>query len=325
MFIDFVQVELIAGNGGPGAISFRREKFIPKGGPNGGDGGRGGHITFIVNTHLNTLQDIRYQRIYKAEKGQMGQGGLKTGRNGKDIQIAVPAGTIIKISDTGEVVADLTEAGQQEIVCKGGKGGFGNVHFKSSTRQTPRYAQPGLPGETGKFDIELKVLADVGLVGLPNAGKSTLISSVSAARPKIADYPFTTLQPHLGIVKYGEYKSFVMADIPGLIEGASSGKGLGHQFLKHIERTKILIYIIDVNESDPQSVFEILYNELRQFNPDMGLKKHLIIRSKMDTVVIDQKLNHWESFSEPTIDISSVTHSGIKLLINSIVNIINES
>jgi len=325
MFIDFVQVELIAGNGGPGAISFRREKFIPKGGPNGGDGGRGGHITFIVNTHLNTLQDIRYQRIYKAEKGQPGQGGLKTGRNGKDIRIAVPAGTIIKNSDSGEIVADLTEAGQEEIICEGGKGGLGNVHFKSSTRQTPRYAQPGLPGETGKFDIELKVLADVGLVGLPNAGKSTLISSVSAARPKIADYPFTTLQPHLGIVKYGEYKSFVMADIPGLIEGASSGKGLGHQFLKHIERTKILIYIIDVNESDPQSVFEILYNELRQFNPDMGLKKHLIIRSKMDTITKDEKLDQWESFSEPTIDISSVTHSGIKLLINSIVNIINES
>jgi len=325
MFIDFTQVELVAGNGGPRAIIFRREKFIPKGGPNGGDGGRGGDITFIVNTHLNTLQDIRYQRIYKAERGQPGQGGLKTGRNGKDIRIAVPAGTIIKNSDTGEIVADLTETGQEEIICKGGKGGLGNVHFKSSTRQTPRYAQPGLPGETGKFDIELKVLADVGLVGLPNAGKSTLISSVSAAKPKIADYPFTTLQPHLGIVKYGEYKSFVMADIPGLIEGASSGKGLGHQFLKHIERTKILIYIIDVNEPEPQSVFDILYNELKQFNPDMGFKKHLIIRSKMDTVVIDQKLSQWESFSEPTIDISSVTHSGIKLLINSIVKIINES
>ncbi len=323
MFIDHAQIELIAGNGGPGAVSFRREKFVPKGGPDGGDGGRGGHIIFFVDPHLNTLQDIRYRRIYKARKGAMGHSAMKTGRNGEDIRIAVPQGTMIKNEKTGQTVVDLVKSGQEFVACHGGKGGRGNVHFKSSTHQTPRYAQPGLPGEKGTFEIELKVLADVGLVGLPNAGKSTLVSRLSAARPKIADYPFTTLQPHIGIVKYGDFDSFVIADIPGLIEGASQGKGLGHQFLKHIERTRVLIFIIEAQTNNPEQVFNILKGELDQFNQDLALKKYLIIRSKIDLYPADRNLPQWTDFPEQYIDISSVTGTGITLLINSIASFLN--
>ena len=242
MFIDFTQIDISAGNGGSGAISFRREKFIPKGGPDGGDGGRGGHVIFKVDINLHTLQDIRYRRRYKAENGHPGRGSNKTGKNGKDVVILVPAGSVIRKKGSKDVIIDLTVNGQDYIICNGGQGGKGNARFKTSTKQAPRKAQPGVEGESGIFEIELKVLADVGLVGLPNAGKSTLLSSISSARPKVADYPFTTLKPNLGIVKYGEYESFVMADIPGLIKGASVGKGLGHQFLKHIERNKIHIY-----------------------------------------------------------------------------------
>ncbi len=323
MFIDYAQVELIAGNGGPGAVSFRREKFIPKGGPDGGDGGEGGSIIFIVDSNLNTLQDFRYRKIYKAEKGQQGSSGLKYGKNGTDIMIAVPNGTMIKDAKSGTVLADLTVTGERFVACRGGKGGKGNVHFKSSTRQSPRYAQPGLPGESGLFDIELKVLADVGLVGLPNAGKSTLLSRISAARPKIANYPFTTLQPHLGIVKYGDYNSFVMADIPGLIEGASEGKGLGHQFLKHVERTRILVYMIDASEDDPAKVFSTLKAELLNFNPDMAIKKYLVVRTKMDLFENSQELEQWELFQEGVIDLSAVSGTGIKTLIDSITQVIS--
>jgi len=258
MFIDYTKVEIHAGSGGRGSISFRREKYISKGGPNGGDGGNGGNVIAKVDTNLHTLQDIRYSRLYKAKNGSPGLGGLKTGRNGIDILIKVPLGTIIRNIDSKDVVADFDSIDQESIICKGGKGGKGNVKFKSSTKQTPRYAQPGIEGESGKFEFELKILADVGLVGFPNAGKSTLLSVLSKARPKIADYPFTTLEPHLGIVKSGEFKSFLMADIPGLIEGAAQGKGLGHQFLRHIERNRVLLFLIDGNDEEPSVSFESL-------------------------------------------------------------------
>ena len=279
MFIDHTQVDISAGNGGAGAVSFRREKFIPKGGPDGGDGGRGGHVIFIVDTNLHTLQDIRYRRRYKAENGHSGRGSNKTGKNGKDVIILVPAGSIIRRKGSDQVIVDLTVEGQKHIICNGGQGGKGNARFKTATKQAPRKAQPGIEGETGIFEIELKILADVGLVGLPNAGKSTLLASISSARPKIADYPFTTLKPNLGIVKYGEYDSFVMADIPGLIKGASLGKGLGHQFLRHIERNRVHLFLIDCMEDKPLDVYKTLKNELQNFNEDLINKPYLICLS----------------------------------------------
>ena len=296
MFIDFTQIDISAGNGGSGAVSFRREKFIPKGGPDGGDGGRGGHVIFKVDTNLHTLQDIRYRRRYKAENGHPGRGSNKTGKNGKDVVILVPAGSVIRKKGSKDIIIDLTVNGQNYIICNGGQGGKGNARFKTSTKQAPRKAQPGVEGESGIFEIELKVLADVGLVGLPNAGKSTLLSSISSARPKVADYPFTTLKPNLGIVKYGEYESFVMADIPGLIEGASLGKGLGHQFLRHIERNRILIYLIDCMEHNPYDVYITLKNELKNFNEDLIKKPSLICRTKSD---LKQELSpQWSYFNE---------------------------
>ena len=282
MFIDHTQIDISAGNGGAGAVSFRREKFIPKGGPDGGDGGRGGHVIFIVDTNLHTLQDIRYRRRYKAENGHSGRGSNKTGKNGKDVIILVPAGSIIRRKGSDQVIVDLTVEGQKHIICSGGQGGKGNARFKTATKQAPRKAQPGIEGETGIFEIELKILADVGLVGLPNAGKSTLLASISSARPKIADYPFTTLKPNLGIVKYGEYDSFVMADIPGLIKGASLGKGLGHQFLRHIERNRVHLFLIDCLEDKPLDVYKTLKNELQNFNEDLINKPYLICRTKSD-------------------------------------------
>ena len=221
MFIDYTQIEIAAGDGGSGAVSFRREKFLPKGGPDGGDGGRGGHVSFMVDTNLHTLQDVRYKRRYQAENGHSGRGSNKTGKNGKDITILVPIGTTVCLKGSKKVIVDLTEKGQNFIICHGGQGGKGNARFKTAIKQAPRKAQPGAIGDSGSYEIELKILADVGLVGLPNAGKSTLLSVLSSAKPKIADYPFTTLEPQLGIVKYGEYGSFVMADIPGLIKGAT--------------------------------------------------------------------------------------------------------
>lgn len=325
MFIDYTTVELTAGNGGAGAVSFRREKYVPKGGPDGGDGGRGGHIIFKVNTNLRTLKDIRYHRIYKARHGQPGQPARKTGKNGKDIYLSIPPGTAIKDKKTGFVLADLVKKGGEFLACHGGAGGKGNVHFATSRRQTPRYAQPGLEGESAHLILELKVLADVGLVGLPNAGKSTLLSRVSRARPKIANYPFTTLEPNLGIVKYGDFHSFVMADIPGLIEGASEGKGLGHQFLRHIERNRILLYLIEAGDSHPAETFETLYNELITYNQALELKPALILRTKWDTMENqpDELSAEWSSLKStsniPIIDISSVTGVGIDTVIQEIV------
>lgn len=323
MFIDFTVIKCMSGKGGHGAVTFRREKYIPKGGPNGGDGGKGGDVIFIADNQLHTLQDIRYKKTYASGDGQQGSTNNRTGKNGEDAIIRVPLGTAVKEMESENVVADLVEDKEQFIALKGGKGGRGNARFKTATRQTPLYAQSGIEGQVNTYALELKVLADVGLVGLPNAGKSTLLSVVSAARPKIADYPFTTLVPNLGIVKYGDYKSFVMADIPGLIEGAAAGKGLGHQFLKHVERTQVLLYLIECTEEDPQSVYETLSSELKTYNPDMDKKPQLVIRTKTDLLNEENEKN-WKSF-EKYLDISSVTNSGINQLISHITELLHES
>ena len=319
MFIDYTIIELNSGKGGSGCISFRREKYIPKGGPDGGNGGNGGNIYALSDKNIHTLQDVRYNRIYNAQNGDQGSSNSKTGRDGDDIIIKVPIGTIIKNTKIKEVVADFTKEGQKEIICRGGKGGRGNINYKTSTRQTPRFAQKGTTGESGIFELELKVLADVGLVGFPNAGKSTLLSVLSKARPKIADYPFTTLEPHLGIVKYEEFKSFTMADIPGLIEGASDGKGLGHKFLKHIERNRLLLFLIENSDLNPQQTFNALKKELKSFNPSLLLKPIILIRTKSDiTIDIDESL--WKSIPEYSLEISSITNKGLKELIKLVVN-----
>ena len=320
MFIDYAEIVCESGQGGAGRVSFRREKFVPKGGPDGGDGGKGGSVVFIADRNLHTLQDIRYKKSYKAENGGSGASNQKTGKNGQDIRIPVPLGTLISNMNDNSVKADLVSDGQEFVACVGGKGGKGNVNYKSSTRQTPRYAQKGIPGEKKHFSIELKVLADVGLVGLPNAGKSTLLSSVSSATPKIDDYPFTTLQPHLGIVKYGEYQSFVMADIPGLIEGASKGKGLGHQFLKHIERTKLLLFLIDTADDNPLENYKLLKKELLNYNPDLDKRKYVILRTKIDTKIDNDKWFEIDNY----LEISSVSKEGIPELIQHIGSLLSE-
>jgi len=323
MFIDYTVIKCMSGKGGHGAVTFRREKYIPKGGPNGGDGGKGGDVIFIADKQLHTLQDIRYKKTYSSGNGQQGSTNNRTGKNGENAIIRVPLGTAIKEMESGNVVADLVENKEQFVALNGGKGGRGNARFKKPTHQTPRYAQPGIEGQVKTYALELKVLADVGLVGLPNAGKSTLLSVVSAARPKIADYPFTTLEPNLGIVKYGDYKSFVMADIPGLIEGAAAGKGLGHQFLKHVERTQVLLYMIDCTEENPESVYKTLSSELKTYNPDLDKKPQLIIRTKTD-LLNDENEEKWKPF-EKYIDISSVTNSGLNQLISHITALLHES
>lgn len=325
MFIDYARISCRSGKGGDGCVSFRREKYVPKGGPDGGDGGRGGDIIFSVDPQLHTLQDFRYKKHYRAENGKPGGPNGKTGASGKDIRIFVPPGTILKLERNNEVVADLVEPGDDYLACTGGRGGKGNVHYKSSTRQTPRYAQPGKEGAEHTIEVELKILADVGLVGHPNAGKSTLLSKLTTARPKVADYPFTTLQPHLGIVKYGEYQSFVMADIPGLIEGASKGKGLGHQFLRHIERTRILLILIDAEEEYPEQAYNQLMDELKAYNPDLMKKSKMIARSKIDLVSAQDMPNEkWDKLGKETLEISSVSGDGLKLLVNKITRILDE-
>jgi GTP-binding protein len=323
MFIDYTKVELYAGKGGSGCISFHREKFVPKGGPDGGNGGNGGNIIAVTNPNLHTLQDIRYSKIYRAKNGTPGSSSKKTGKNGKDIRIEVPIGTVIRNIDRSEIVADLVESDQEFIICKGGIGGRGNVNFKSSTQQTPRYAQPGVGGESGHFEFELKILADVGLVGFPNAGKSTLLSVVSKAKPKIANYPFTTLEPHLGIVKSGEYQSFLMADIPGLIEGASKGKGLGHKFLRHIERNRLLLCLIDGTEKNPSAVFESLKKELESYNASLLMKPLILVRTKGD-IIMDVDHEKWKNIPEYLMEISAVAGKGIQKLIREISNKLEE-
>ena len=310
MFIDYVEIEITAGNGGHGCIAFHTEKFVPKGGPDGGDGGRGGSVIAVTDRNLRTLMDFRYRKNYKAENGQPGSGRLKTGRSGKDTMLRLPEGTIIKDLDTGEILFDLDQPDSTFVIAKGGNGGYGNTHYKSPTNQAPRKAQNGFPGEKRRVALELKLLADVGLVGLPNAGKSTILSSFSQARPKIADYPFTTLTPNLGIVKFREFKSCVMADIPGLIEGASDGKGLGHQCLRHIQRTALIVYVIDVNEIDIAKTKEVLEKELVSFDRGMAKRPSLVVITKIDTVSESDLKDISNELPDNYIYLSAVSRQG---------------
>ena len=281
-FVDYVKVHLTSGNGGAGSKHLRREKYVAKGGPDGGDGGRGGHVIIRGNKNLWTLLGFKFKRHFRAGHGENGGKQRSTGANGEDVILEVPLGTVVRDSETGAVLFEITEDGQEEISVRGGMGGRGNWHFKSATNQTPRYAQPGIPGEEKNLTLELKVLADVGLVGFPNAGKSTLLSVLTSAKPKIADYEFTTLKPNLGIVQYRDFKSFVVADIPGIIEGASEGKGLGHYFLRHIERNAVLLFMVPADSADISKEYEILLEELRKYNPELMDKERLLAISKCD-------------------------------------------
>ncbi len=288
-FVDYATITVRSGKGGSGAVSFYRAKFQPKGGPDGGDGGAGGSVIVEADQQLYTLLDLRYNRHHFAENGRPGSGANKSGRQGRDIVLRVPVGTVIKDTGTGEVIGEVLAHGDRLVLAKGGRGGKGNAFFKSATKQTPRYAQPGEPGEEREVTLELKLLADVGLVGFPNAGKSTLISALSAAQPKVADYPFTTLTPSLGVVSVGAYESFVMADLPGIIEGAHEGKGLGIRFLKHIERNAVLLFLIPVTSEDPGGEYRTLLDELSAFNPELLDKPRMVALSKIDLLPPDER------------------------------------
>jgi len=287
-FVDYVKVHVASGNGGKGSVHLHREKYITKGGPDGGDGGRGGHVIIKGNPNLWTLVTFKFKKHFKAGHGGHGSKNRSTGADGEDVFIQVPLGTVVRDTATNEVLFEITESNEEQIIAKGGMGGRGNWHFKSPTNQTPRYAQPGTPGEERQITLELKVLADVGLVGFPNAGKSTLLSVMTAAKPKIADYEFTTLKPNLGIVEYRDFKSFVMADIPGIIEGAAEGKGLGHYFLRHIERNATLLFLIPADSNDVSKEYQILLDELRRYNPELLDKQRLVAISKCD--MLDDEL-----------------------------------
>jgi GTP-binding protein len=311
-FVDYVKIHCTSGNGGGGSTHFRREKYIPKGGPDGGDGGRGGHIYLRGNKQLWTLLHLKFQKHIKAGHGAHGAGNLKTGSQGEDKYIDVPLGTLAKDGETGEVLFEITEDGETVIIQPGGKGGMGNDNFKSPTNQTPRYAQPGESGQEGWKILELKLLADVGLVGFPNAGKSTLLSVVTEAKPEIGDYAFTTLRPNLGIVSYRDHRSFVMADIPGIIEGAHEGKGLGLRFLRHIERNSLLLFMIPADSDDIKKEYDVLLNELKQYNPELLHKERLLAISKsdmLDEVLIAQMKEDLPNI--PYVFISAVAQKGI--------------
>jgi GTP-binding protein len=325
MFIDEAKIFVRAGDGGRGCVSFRREKFVPKGGPDGGDGGKGGDIVLEVDRNLSTLLDFRYRQRYSAERGQHGRGSDQKGRDGHDLIIRVPLGTVVRLADSGAILTDLVSDQQRCIAARGGRGGRGNARFKSPTNQAPRHAQPGEPGEAWWLTLELKLLADVGLMGLPNAGKSTLLARISAARPKIAPYPFTTLAPQLGIVRLRDEHSCVVADIPGLIEGAHEGKGLGHQFLRHIERTRLLIHVVDMAEADvdtPLTHFDTVNRELLAYEPELTKKLQLVVATKMDVPLAKQA---WERFQPAVaargfraLAISAVTGEGLGTLLDEI-------
>ena len=318
-FVDYVKVHVASGKGGQGSTHLRREKFVAKGGPDGGDGGRGGHVLVRANKNLWTLLHYKFQRHFKAGHGEHGGKSHSTGAQGEDVVLEVPLGTVIRDSETKELLFEITEEGQEEVLLAGGLGGRGNSHFKSPTNQTPRYAQPGLPGEERQITLELKVLADVGLVGFPNAGKSTLLSVLTAAKPKIADYPFTTLKPNLGIVKHRGFQSFVMADIPGIIEGAAEGKGLGHYFLRHIERNATLLFLLPADSPDLRKEYEVLLSELERYNPELLDKGRVVAISKTD--LLDEELESElkaevaQTFPEvPVHFISSVAQEGLQAL-----------
>ena len=321
MFIDEVRIQVKAGDGGNGCMAFRREKYVPRGGPSGGDGGRGGDVTLVADPHANTLLKYRYNPEHKAERGRHGEGSDCTGAEGRSIELAVPVGTVVYDEATGERLVDFTEPGQRFLVAHGGRGGKGNARYATSTHQAPTEHQPGFPGEEKRLRLELKLLADVGLVGFPNAGKSTLISRISAARPKIAAYPFTTLEPNLGVVQVGDFRSFVVADIPGLIAGAHLGHGLGIQFLRHIERTRLLVHLVDVSDSsgrNPVEDFETVMQELKSFSEDLVAKPMLVVASKMDAAQDLERVNELRRLAEaqglPFFEISSATGLGIEKL-----------
>jgi GTPase len=325
-FVDYIKINCRSGKGGAGSMHFLRAKYVPKGGPDGGDGGRGGHVILKGNSHLWTLLHLRYTRHVIAEDGTGGKGQGKTGAFGKDVVIEVPLGTIARNAETGENMAEITEHDQQIILLEGGRGGLGNIHFKSATNQAPRYAQPGEPWQEANVIMELKILADVGLVGFPNAGKSTLLSVVSAAKPEIADYPFTTLVPNLGMVQYRDQKSFVMADIPGIIEGAHEGRGLGHRFLRHIERNSVLLFLIPVDSDDVKKEYEVLINELKMFNPELLDKQRVLAITKCD-MADEQMLEELKPDlpDVPYVMISSHTTMGISLLKDMLWKVLNQS
>lgn len=332
MFLDQAKIFVKAGDGGDGSKSFRREKYVPRGGPDGGDGGRGGDVILRVDEGLNTLIDFRYKSRFEAGRGQHGSGGNKTGANGESVVIRVPPGTVVKDAESGVLLADLVHPGQEVVVARGGRGGRGNIHFAHASRQTPRFAERGEPGESRWLLLELKVLADVGLVGYPNAGKSTLISRISAARPKVAPYPFTTLTPHLGVVRLDEGASFVVADIPGLVEGAHEGVGLGHAFLRHIERTRVLLHVVDLSGlegRDPRRDLEVIRRELEAYSPALAQRPQLVAANKMDLQEARDNLEAFRRYAEelglPVIPISAATGQGIAELLKALWETLKEA
>jgi GTP-binding protein len=331
MFIDRTKIRIKAGNGGNGVTAFRREKFVPRGGPSGGDGGKGGDVWIEADEGLNTLLHLRYNPEHKAERGHHGEGSNRSGKEGEDITVRVPVGTQIFDTETEQLLFDFTEPGQRFLAAKGGRGGFGNAHFATSTNRAPRYHQEGGIGDEYELQLELKLIADVGLVGFPNAGKSTLISVISAAKPKIADYPFTTLEPNLGVVDLGEYKTFVVADIPGLIEGASEGAGLGDRFLRHVERTKLILHLVDVSSisgRDALSDYEIINRELAAYNADLADRPQIVVATKIDALDEPERLESLRKKAEedgkPFFQISSVTNQGTRELVSIVAKMLGD-
>lgn len=328
MFVDYATIKVFGGHGGNGCVAFRREKYVPRGGPNGGDGGTGGSVWVEATESMNTLQHLRFQREYRADRGRPGEGSNRSGRTAEDVVIQLPVGSIIRDVETSEIVADLVEPGQRVVVARGGRGGLGNQNFASATRQAPRFAQPGEEGEERVLEIELKLIADIGLVGLPNAGKSTLISVISAAKPKIADYPFTTLSPVLGVVAYEQFSSFVVADIPGLIEGAHEGHGLGDQFLRHVERCTLLLHMVDLSAEDPVSDAKVVEKEVELFSEVLRSKPRILCGSKLDSAsegssaalrafAREQELEYHE--------LSAVTGEGVQRVVQRLGSLVREA
>jgi GTP-binding protein len=323
-FVDEATIRVQAGNGGHGALSFRREKYVERGGPDGGDGGHGGSVYLVADKSLNTLADFRVARKFKAEVGEGGSGRNKTGRSGDDLEVMIPIGTLVRDVDTGEIICDLTEEGQRQKVAEGGRGGLGNTRFKSSVNRAPRKFTKGTPGEARHLSLELKVLADVGLLGMPNAGKSTLITAMSHAKPRIADYPFTTLHPNLGVVRVGRLQSFVMADVPGLIEGAAEGAGLGIQFLKHLQRTRLLLHVVDIApldpDTDPANEVRAIVNELSKYSEELAAKPRWLVINKIDLLLEEEQAAARERLLErldwngPVFEVSAATGAGTEAL-----------